>query len=135
MAKRNRKKNKPNLPDSVLARARRNAGVAEPEPQVDEGNQAVDDASTEDNPETKTVTERAARRRKLDTVQLERSRKRGELTNELIEEVLHNPTKIVTEEELREDYKHVIADLRNIGLLAALLITMMFSATYFLPFI
>ena len=35
--------------------------------------------------------------------------------------MLANPTKFVTEEELREDYRHVITDLRNMGMLAAVL--------------
>lgn len=129
MAKRRRKSNKPNLPADVLARARKNAGVEEPEATE------ADASSTEngDSDETASVTERAARRRKLSTVQLERSRKRGEMSNELIESALNNPTKVVTEEELREDYQHVLFDLRNMGILAAILIMVMMGLAFTLP--
>ena len=34
-------------------------------------------------------------------------------------ELLANPTKVVTEEDLRADYGFVIKDLRNMGVLAA----------------
>lgn len=125
MAKRRRKGNKPNLPDDVLARARKNAGVEEPEEDSSVSEDVVE--------ETTSVTERAARRRKMDTVQLERSRKRGEMTNEMIENVLANPTKIVSEEELHEDYKHVLLDLRNMGVLAAILIVLMIGLANLIP--
>lgn len=125
MAKRRRKGNTPNLPDDVLARARKNAGVEEPE---------ADSSASEDiAEETTSVTERAARRRKMDTVQLERSRKRGEMTNEMIENVLANPTKVVSEEELHEDYEHVLIDLRNMGVLAAILIVVMLGLANLIP--
>ncbi len=124
MAKRRRKGNKPNLPDDVLARARKNAGIEEPE---------TDTSESEETEDTTSVTERAARRRKMDTVQLERSRKRGEMTNEMIENVLANPTKIVTEDELHNDYKHVLVDLRNMGVLAAILIVVMMGLAFTLP--
>lgn len=124
MAKRRRKNNKPNLPDEVLARARKNAGIEELDAPVEEAGKGEEAAS---------VTERAGRRRKMTTVQLERSRKRGTMSNEIIEEALHNPTNIVTEEELREDYQHVIFDLRNMGVLAAILIVVMLGLAYIIP--
>ena len=128
MAKRGRNKsrNKPNLPDDVLARARKNAGVEDPEP-------AKEVTKSDDVAETTSVSERAARRRKKGTVQLERSRKRGEMTNEMINEVLSHPTKIVTEEELHEDYQHVLVDLRNMGVLAAILIVVMMGLAVLIP--
>lgn len=129
MAKRGRNKsnNKPNLPEDVLARARKNAGVADPEPE--QASPPTENASDE----TASVGERAARRRKMGTVQLERSRKRGEMTNEMIESVLSSPTKIVTEEELHNDYQHVLVDLRNMGVLAAILIVVMMGLAYAIP--
>lgn len=126
MAKRGRNKsnNKPNLPSDVLARARKNAGVEEPEQKVEQ---------SDESPETASVNERAARRRKKGTVQLERSRKRGEMTNEMINDALAHPTKIVTEEELHQDYKHVLVDLRNMGILAAILIVVMMGLAFAIP--
>jgi len=128
MAKR-RRSSKPNLPADVLARARKNAGVEEPE--SDEPVEESNDSN--DSDDSVSVTERAARRRKLSTVQLERNKKRGEMSNELIADVLNNPTKVVTEEELREDYAHVLLDLRNMGILAAILIVVMLGLAFSLP--
>ena len=105
MAKRRRNKNKSGLPQNVLDRARQNAG------EMDEG-----------NGEAASVSERAARRRNASNVQLERTRQRGELTSEMIEDVLAHPTKFVSAEELQEEYQHVLVDLRNMGILAAVLI-------------
>jgi len=129
MAKRRRNRNKPNLPDDVLARARKNAGIEEEE------TDAVDNStkSTDASDDADSVSSRAARRRKLSPVQLERSRQRGELSNDLISEALQNPTNIVSEEELGEDYKHVLVDLRNMGILAAILITLLVSLAFTLP--
>ena len=36
--------------------------------------------------------------------------------------MLANPTKFVTEDELRGQYNYVLADLRNMGILAAALL-------------
>ncbi len=127
MAKRRRKSNKPNLPEDVLARARKNAGIEEPESPEETNDESNDGSDSE------SVTERAARRRKLNTVQLERSRKRGTMSNEMISDVLNNPTKIVSEEELRDEYQHVLLDLRNMGVLAAILIVVLLGLAFALP--
>lgn len=122
MAKKRRRKNQPNLPDDVLARARQQAGLED------------DNSSNDDDSDDMSVNERAARRRNTVTpVQIERSRKRGELTNDMVSEVLSNPTKIVTEEEMREEYQHVIYDLRNMGILAAILIVVLVGVAFVLP--
>ena len=44
-----------------------------------------------------------------------------EMTQEEVIYLLENPTKQVGEEELRQQYSYVLADLRNMGLLAAVL--------------
>lgn len=136
MAKRRRKSNKPNLPNSVLARARKNAGIEEDDvtQSEDVAEQAESASDSEDaSSSTASVAERAARRRKLSTVQLERNRKRGELTNEMIADVLTNPTREVTEEDLRADYQHVLVDLRNMGVLAAILVVVLVGLAFTLP--
>jgi hypothetical protein len=117
MSKRRRKKQQPNLPEDVLARARRQAGIED-----DEAN-ANDEA--EDAPAESSVVERAARRRKLTPVQLERNRKHGDLSQDYIRDILENPTEFVSEEQLREEYQHVLFDLRNMGLLAAALMVLL----------
>lgn len=49
------------------------------------------------------------------------SEKKDVLDGETVAYLLHNPTKIVSEDELRADYGYVMADLRSMGLLAAVL--------------
>lgn len=48
-----------------------------------------------------------------------RRRKSEELTLAEIEDLLEHPTKMVTEEQLHAQYGYVLADLRNMGVLAA----------------
>jgi hypothetical protein len=117
MSKRRRKKQQPNLPEDVLARARRQAGI--------EDDEANGDDEAEDAPAESSVVERAARRRKLTPVQLERNRKHGDLSQDYIRDILENPTEFVSEEQLREEYQHVLFDLRNMGLLAAALMVLL----------
>lgn len=94
----------------------------------------------------KTVS--AAQRRIQDEVQAERAgeeawreRRRaerqanaeGQLTSEMIAEALHNPTKTVTEAELREQYNHVIADVRSMAILAGALVIVLITLAFVLP--
>lgn len=144
MAKRRRNK-KPNLPQATLDRARRQAGLEpEAEEQEDAALEAAEEAQTEDVEEAQEAlaasddnaddaqaaararrAERAARRRKVSPVQLERVKKNGEISSEMMRDMLANPTEVVTEEELRAEYGHVLADLRNMGILAAVLMVVL----------
>ena len=128
--RRNKGGNKPNLPQATLDRARRQAGI-DPE-EVNEAIEATDDVEVVAATPKQTAVERAARRRKLSPVQLERSRKRGELTNEMVSELLHNPTEYVSEEELAQEYSHVLRDLRNMGVLAAVLMVVLVGLAQFI---
>ena len=83
--------------------------------------------------------ERRARVRKASTVREagkpRRIARQGDekLSPHLIEERLMNPTKFVSEAELRSDYAFVLADLRNMGLLAAgLMVAMVALAAFFI---
>ena len=114
MAKRRRKK--PNISQAVLEQARQGA--------VDQGSE--DEAPAESTaPAAETAAEptpRARRRRRdLQATQLERRKGEGNLDGEYVADLLANPTKVVSEEDLRADYGFVIADLRNMGILAAVL--------------
>jgi hypothetical protein len=128
-----RRNKKANLPDDVLARARKQAGIEEPEPET-EAEEADDEPSEKEviKAASASVQERAARRRKLSPVQLERSRKRGELDADTIRELLENPTIEVSDEQLREEYQHVLIDLRNMGLLSALLMVLLVILAQFI---
>lgn len=114
MAKRRRRK--PNISQSVLEQARQ--GV------VDEGRADAPSARETDSPAADRSPTAAAkppprRRRALQAAQLERRKGEGALEGEYIAELLANPTKVVTEDDLRADYGFVIKDLRNMGILAA----------------
>jgi hypothetical protein len=130
MSKRRRKK-KPNLPEATLRRARRQAGADDTE---DKQNETPDDSESSSDSQTRSEksVERAARRRRLSPVQLERSRQRGELEVDVIEDMLANPTDVVTEEQLREEYGHVLVDLRNMGILAAILMVVLVGLAQFI---
>lgn len=119
-----RKKAGMTLSSETLERARQGAGL-------DESNDELAEAEAALNAEM-SINERSARRRKAAPAQLERSRQRGELTAEMIEDVLANPTIEVSEETMRQEYSHVLVDLRNMGVLAALLVAIIIGLSYFL---
>ena len=108
MAKRRRRK--PNISQTVLEQARQ--GI------VDEGSA---DAAPARESKTDAAPSRQPprRRRALQSAQLERRKDEGALDGEYVAELLANPTKLVTEDDLRADYGFVIKDLRNMGILAA----------------
>lgn len=108
MAKRRRKK--PNISQAVLDQARQ--GVAET-PAADAGSEPDAPAAAA------TATASPRRRRSLQAAQLERRKDAGALDGDYVAELLANPTKVVTEDDLRADYGFVIRDLRNMGILAA----------------
>jgi hypothetical protein len=66
--------------------------------------------------------------------QRDSSSRRDETTpHDLIEQALRNPTKFVSEAELREQYHHVLTDLRNMGMLAVGLIVVLIVLALVLP--
>jgi hypothetical protein len=128
-----RRNKKANLPNEVLARARKQAGIEEPEPET-EADETTENEVIADkvNTAAASLNERAARRRKLSPVQLERSRKRGELDADTVRELLENPTMVVSEAQLRKEYQHVLVDLRNMGLLAVVLMGLLVVLAQFI---
>lgn len=130
MSKRRNRDRQPNIPMDTLQRAREQAGL--PTPVVERSNTAapVAETPTVESP-VQTFTPNASagaiatRRRKVGSAQLDSAKKRGTSDQDKIKYLLENPTKIVTEEELRREYFHVLIDLRNMGLLAAVLIGML----------
>lgn len=121
MAKRRRKK--PNISQAVLEQARQTAAgdatAAQASQATAEESAAADMAAGAVAAETPRRQRR--RRRDLQAVQLERRKDEGALDAEFVADLLANPTKEVSEEELRADYGFVIKDLRNMGILAAAL--------------
>ncbi len=148
MAKRSRKRKSsaPNLPQEALDRARKQLDGTLEDEEIEEDDtpqaEAVEEANEEDEAKaepavksSRTTIERSSRRRERRTSGSSsssrssgsspttfQSRKRGgELDNQEIAHLLANPTKVVSEEELHEEYGYVLRDLRNMGVLAAVL--------------
>lgn len=126
MSKRkNRKASAPNLPQETLERARQEAGLlpTPPDEAIEEAVEAVVVAQapeikrSRDNLPPAQVNTSAPRRKSRRKQQLTYE----EMTPEEVAEALANPTIIVTEEALREQYNYVLADLRSMGILAAAL--------------
>jgi hypothetical protein len=130
MSKRKSRKNsKPNLPEETLERARQEAGLApkpqreESEPEADEEAEDVEVAA----PAVSIPRSEIPRRRDLPAQPVKRRAKPRrqmtyeEMSPEDVAYALEHPTKVVTEEALREQYGYVLADLRSMAILAAVL--------------
>ena len=116
MAKRRRRK--PNISQAALDQARQGSSAPA----------AATPTATADQAEP-VQTPRPRRRRALQSAQLERRKDQGGMDAEYVAELLANPTKVVTEDDLRADYGFVIRDLRNMGILAAaLFVVLIFAA-------
>lgn len=153
MARRKRKKsNKPNIPQATLDRAREQAGLA-PAEEVEEiqdevisSDEAVDsseavaetpaslgDIVREQKTEKPAKAERPRRRRsKVSAAQLEKAKQKGNVDNEMVTELLLNPTIEVSEEQLHNEYGYVLKDLRNMGILAAVLLVLLVGLAQFI---
>lgn len=87
---------------------------------------------------TISASERRARRRARGEMpaafaSAERRRAETNLPQDVINELLHNPTKIVTEDQLRSEYGYVLTDIRGMFILAAGLIVLLFALATVLP--
>jgi hypothetical protein len=122
MSKRRNRNSNANIPQETLERARQQAAAANPkanaadddEPEVVESKPArVEPAA----PRARSTVSAAARRGS--GAQSVRKRKSDDkMSPDIVADILAHPTKVVTEDELRAQYGFVIADLRNMGLLA-----------------
>lgn len=120
MSKRRNRDRQPNLPVDALQRAREQAGLpAAPAQEEEDDVETVDQVET---PAAPLVEAAPKRQRKVGSAQVKTVRKRGETDQDKVKYLLEHPTRIVSEEELRAEYSHVLTDLRNMGLLAAVLI-------------
>ena len=117
MAKRRRRK--PNISQAALEQAR-------------QGSAAPASATPATQADAPAPSHRPRRRRALQSAQLERRKDQGGLDAEYVAELLANPTKVVSEDDLRADYGFVIRDLRNMGMLAAALFIVLICAALIL---
>ena len=116
MAKRKNKKkgNTPNLPAEVLERARRQAAGEDVDQDAPE--EVVESIKSSSSlPNAKAA---AMSKINYSTVNKDDEGKR-KATH--IQRMLANPTKIVTEDEMREEYAYVLSDLKNMGALTVVL--------------
>lgn len=62
-----------------------------------------------------------------------RSRSESGPRPEIVNNMLANPTIVVTEDQLRQEYSYVIADLRSMAIIAAALVAALFVLAEVLP--
>jgi cobalamin biosynthesis Mg chelatase CobN len=153
MAKRRRSKKKkksstPNLPQEVLEKAKEavadeiedeqpveeDAPIAEAVAATAAGTAAsVPESAEAARKEAARRAERAARRAARRQQQATGEKpKRDELKSGIVAEMLANPTTEVPVEELKVQYNYVIADLRTMGILAAILLVVLIGLGFLL---
>lgn len=138
MSKRKNRKQSPNLPQDMLERARQQLneetdGGAEAAEEVVEAAPVVAVPKPTPRPAAAPKAESARpaarpasrRRSNLQPVQSRGERRSDKLDSNYIRTRLANPTRVVTEEELRSAYNYVTKDLRSMGILAVVLILAM----------
>lgn len=126
MSKRKNRTSSPNIPQATLDRAREQlTGEPAPPPPVEK--EPVRAAAPEPNLKRATAapvastTTRTRRRTTERSSSARSSRGSDRMDMEMIRERLDNPTRIVSEDELRTEYNYVLRDLRSMGILAAAL--------------
>ena len=125
MSKRKNRNQSPNIPQSTLERARQQLGgdaeqVAAVEPTVEKAAAVVEKAEVAARP----VVERRAVRPARPAGSPARAAKHKEDKHDMayIRARLANPTRVVTEDQLKQEYGYVIKDLRWMGGLAAIMV-------------
>ena len=138
MSKRRTRDRQPNIPMDALQRAREQAGLPSTpsEDVASEASKAEVAAPVETAAPTFTPSASAgsvaARRRKVGSAQLDSAKRRSQTDQDKIKYLLEHPTKTVSEAELRKEYFHVLIDLRNMGLLAAVLVGVLIILAQFI---
>ncbi len=142
MSKRKNRNRKPNLPKASLERARLQAEGVDVDELAQQEQEAEVEAPVAPEPEPEPEPaaaaapisrqvprreDRGARRRAARTPSLTYSQRKNkeELDHDTIRQLLINPTKEVTEEELRADYGYVLNDIRNMLILTVFMVTLM----------
>lgn len=124
MSKRKNRNQSPNIPQSTLERARQQLGgdsepVAAVEAKVEKAAAVVEKAEVVARP---AVERRARPARPAGSPARSTSRKEDKHDMAYIRARLANPTRVVTEADLKAEYGYVIKDLRWMGGLAAILV-------------
>jgi hypothetical protein len=144
-----RRERKPNLPQDTLNRARQqlagdlvgNEQTETPEKPLEAAIEEVQQPvlivpnTTSASPSKRVESSRDRARRRSTSVNASGNITRKDRTSDpaYIAEMLANPTKMVSEEELRQEYNYVTADLRSMALLAAGLFIALIVVAQVLP--
>ncbi len=122
MSKRKNRNSSPNLPESALERARQQ--IAEERSTTSEEPSSTPNVEVGFVPAPKPAPARTRTNRRpgAQPIQARGGRKEDLLDPEYVRNRLENPTRTVSEAELRAEYGYVTNDLRTMGLLAAVLI-------------
>lgn len=126
MSSKRRNRSNANIPQETLERARKQAA------ETANSGDADDTTPVEPAPRARVSSAPAARRSSAG--QSIRKRKTDEkMSSEMVAQLLANPTKQVTEDELRAHYTYVASDLRSMALLAAGLMVALVVLAQVLP--
>ena len=127
MSKRKNRNQSPNIPQSTLDRARQQLGqteepiAAEPEVKVEKAARVVEKAQPV--VAARPAVERRPRPARTGTgTARTTSRKEDKHDISYIRQRLANPTRMVSEAELKAEYSYVMTDLRTMGILATILV-------------
>jgi hypothetical protein len=111
----------PNIPEETLRRAREQSQEGNETEQPRQTNYAYSKSRAERRADLRAAESGVPRRRIQTDESGRRTRRVDEITSEYVAQMLANPTKVVTEEQLHQQYGYVLADLRNMFILAGAL--------------
>ena len=137
MSKRKNRSSAPNIPQATLDRARQQLG-GDAVPAPDEPVEAVEaeikpePVKAAPVPSSRVAAQRAVsspRSRANANRRVQSAQSKGGhkelLDTEMVKNRLLHPTRIVTEDQLREEYGYVISDLRTIAIIAVAMVVLM----------
>ncbi len=142
MSKRKNRSSAPNLPQATLERARQQIaadrdGTPAPAAPPPAEAEAPKPAPTAPRPaaqaEPRAISARTRSTRRATSQPLQSRGSKLDVSDpEYVRNRLANPTRFVSEDELRQEYNYVIRDLRSMGLLAAALVVFLLVAGQFI---
>jgi hypothetical protein len=137
MSKRKNRSSAPNIPQATLDRARQQLGGSAESTQVEPVEAVEAEAKPEPVkaapvPSSRVAAQRAASssrsrstgNRRVQSAQSKGGRKEL-MDTEIVKNRLLHPTRIVTEDQLREEYGYVVSDLRTIAIIAVAMVVLM----------
>ena len=137
MAKKKSNTSGQRLNRELLERARQQARAIEAEEEAESAEVSATVSASESQPAAVRQPVTGTQRRSVSTAKRLRERneetRKKSLTSEDISQMLANPTKTVTEAELRAQYGFVLRDLRSMGMLAGASFLFLIALAVLLP--